>query len=285
MTAPDAEPLSARNPRVQQLRRLLGRRSARAESATFVIEGPKLVAEGLRAPLEVTEVFIEPSALASSVGDEVAALAGDRGVVVTLVAEGVIDQVGSTVSPQPCVAVARSPLATVTALVEAAAGRPIVVLVGINDPGNAGAVMRSVEAAGAGGVLALGASVDLLNPKVVRASAGSLLRLPVAAEREVMAALDVLAREGYRLIGASAGGGEPHQGGSLQGSVALVMGSETHGLDRAVGDRLDGRVTIAMAGSVESLNVAMAATLLVFEAMRGRPSGPESSGHQPDPFH
>jgi RNA methyltransferase, TrmH family len=247
--------LSARNPRVQQLRRLLGRRSARRDTGRFVIEGPRLVGDAVRAGVTVEEVFVE-------VGAEVVV---PPGVPVHEVEPGVLARVGSTVAPQPCLAVARSPLVGTDDLPSTGV---VVALVGANDPGNAGAVVRSAEAAGAAGVVLLGDAVDPLNPKVVRASAGSLFRLPVVAEPDVTDVLDRLRSKGRRLIGTSARDGEPYDDGALRGDIALVLGSETHGLAADVAARLDGVVTIPMAGDVESLNLAMAATLLLYEASR-----------------
>jgi TrmH family RNA methyltransferase len=248
--------LSTRNPRVQQLRRLLGRRSARRDTGRFVIEGPRLVADAVRAGVIVDEVFVEVGGVVPSVPSD---------VPVHEVDHGVLARVGSTVAPQPCLAVARSSLVPPDDLPSSGV---VVVLVGANDPGNAGAVIRSAEAAGAAAVVLLGDAVDPLNPKVVRASAGSLFRLAVAAEPDVGGGLDRLRSSGRRLIGTSARDGEPYDGGGLRGDVALVLGSETHGLDAEVAERLDGVVTIPMAGEVESLNLAMAATLLLYEATR-----------------
>jgi TrmH family RNA methyltransferase len=165
------------------------------------------------------------------------------------------------------VAVARSPL---VALPELPSGGTVVALVDVNDPGNAGTVIRSAEAAGAAAVVLLGESVDPLNPKVVRAAAGSLFRLPVATEPEPLVGLEAVRASGRRLVGAAARGGAPPDGETLRPPVAIVLGSESHGLASDILDRLDAQVSIPMAGGVESLNLAMAATLLVFAAAGAR---------------
>jgi TrmH family RNA methyltransferase len=254
-------PLSGRNPRIQQLRRLSGRRSARQETGRFVIEGPRLVADAVAAGLGVDEVFVAAG------GRELAEPVAAAGVPVTEVALGVLERIATTVSPQPLVAVARSPLVTVA---ELPPGGAVVVLVDVNDPGNAGTVMRSAEAAGAAGVVLLGDAVDALNPKVVRAAAGSLFRLPVAVETDPAAGVEALRGAGRRLVGAAARGGSRPDTDVLAPPVAIVLGSESHGLAPALAAVLDATVSIPMAGDVESLNLAMAATLLVFAAAAGR---------------
>ena len=138
----------------------------------------------------------------------------------------------------------------------------------ISDPGNAGTVVRSAAAAGAS-TIALGAgSVDVYNPKVVRASAGALFGVTVVEGATTVEILESAAAHGLRRLGAVANGGTPLDDVDLTGPTALVVGHEAHGLAPSL--PLDGRVTIPMREPNESLNVAMAATVLLFEAARQR---------------
>ncbi|MCY7298073.1 MAG: RNA methyltransferase, partial [Ilumatobacteraceae bacterium] len=131
------------------------------------------------------------------------------------------------------------------------------------DPGNAGTIIRSAEAAGAQAVVFTPGSVDPFNPKVVRATAGSLFRIPV-----VSAELDVLKAAGLRVLATSSHHGTAYTEADLTGRVAVVVGNEAHGVP---GDApVDGWLTIPHAAAVESLNVAMAATVLAFEVARQR---------------
>jgi TrmH family RNA methyltransferase len=187
------------------------------------------------------------------------------GAPVYEVAVGVIDRIASTVTPQPVLAVVRRrdvPLATAAGAV--AVGGFVVVAAGLADPGNLGTILRSAEAAGAGAVVVTEATVDVYNPKVVRASAGALFHVPVVVD----VALGDLSALGVPLLGAVADGGTPYDEAPLDVACALVLGSEAHGLP--VGLRLDGLVSIPHRGRAESLNVAMAATVLCFEAARRR---------------
>ena len=168
-------------------------------------------------------------------------------------ADGLIDRVASTKTPQPLLAIVQTRDAALPADASL-----VIVADRLGDPGNAGTIIRSAEAAGADAVVLTPGSVDPYNPKVVRASAGSLFRVPV-----VTAALDEVP---MRRLGTSSHHGDDYTTVDLVAPVALVIGNEAHGLS---GDTaLDGWVTIPVA--VESLNAAMAATVLVFEAARQR---------------
>jgi len=234
------------------VRRLLGRRAARQADGAFVIEGAVLLGEAVAAGVPIEAVFVEPGA----------AVPDSAGAPVHEVAPGIIARVASTVTPQPVLAVA----ARCDVALDAVAGQAsfAVVLAGVADPGNVGTILRSAEAAGADAVVLTEGSVDVFNPKVVRASAGALFRVPVVVD----VAVGSVAAVGLPLLGAVASGGVPYDEARLDRPCALVLGSEAHGLP---GDLvLDGLVSIPHAGRAESLNVAMAATVLCFEVARRR---------------
>jgi TrmH family RNA methyltransferase len=268
------EPLSAKNPRIAHLRRLSGRRRSRLEEGLFVVEGPVVVAEALAGGAALVEVFVDAGALAASRAgsavDRVVHEARDAGVAVRPVAAGVLDTVTDTVTPQGVVAVAERRTAPVDRLVGEGA---VLVLAGVADPGNAGTLVRAAEAAGAMGVVFCDGAVDPFGPKVVRAAAGSLLRLPVvevAAGASTIAALVALRSGGRRLVATQARDGRDPESVDLAAPVALVIGSEAHGLSPEVATLVDVAVTIPMAGAIESLNAAVAGALVLFEAARQR---------------
>lgn len=189
----------------------------------------------------------------------------DAGVRVHTLQEGLIERVADTVTPQPVMAIAPW---TDVSFETVAEGDFIVVCVDVRDPGNAGTVLRSAEAAGASAVVFCAGSVDVFNPKTVRASAGSLFHVPVVNGGPVDDVLATLGGWGVRRLGTDARDGTPYDEVDLRGKVALVLGNEAHGLPAGVD--LDERVTIPMAGSGESLNVGMAAAVLAFEVARQR---------------
>jgi TrmH family RNA methyltransferase len=180
------------------------------------------------------------------------------------VAAGVLERVLDTVTPQGVCAVApilTSPIEEITAHA-LATQRPMVVLDGVADPGNAGTIMRAAEASGCVGVVMTEGSVDPWSPKTVRASAGALFRSPIAL---VPALSDVA---GIDRLGTAADAEVSHLDADLTGAVAIVVGNEAHGLDPTTA--VDRWVRIDMDGPTESLNVAMAATVVLFEALRQR---------------
>jgi TrmH family RNA methyltransferase len=236
------------------------------QHSCIVVEGPRLLAEALDASLEVREVFVEdPAAWPGA----------------TLVRPGTLDRLGDAVTSQGVLAVVEAP-AQALRPGSGATGQPlaerwrpgssplVVVLVDVADPGNAGTVLRSAEAAGAAAVLFAGHGVDPLSPKVVRAAAGALFRLPFAVGADAGDVLSWLGEVGVTSLATVVDGGDDLYTADLTGPVAVVLGNEAHGLPTAVAERCDGRLTIPMAGRVESLNVAMAATVVLFEAWRQR---------------
>jgi RNA methyltransferase, TrmH family len=227
----------------------LGRRSARSDAGLFVIEGAGLLAEAARAGWTIVEQFVAPG------GTPVAA----TGAVHRLAA-GVIERVATTEHPQPVLGVAE--LRTTGGEVPTTASF-VVVGEAINDPGNAGTMIRSAEAAGADLIVFADDSVDPFNPKVIRASAGAVFHIPMLTSVDVQAVKDA----GLRLVATSSHRGTSIYDTDLRAPLALVMGNEAHGVKASL---VDSWVTIPQYGRSESLNVAMATTVLCFEVARQR---------------
>jgi RNA methyltransferase, TrmH family len=228
----------------------------------------RLVRAALDAAAEVEGVYLDsvPSAHAPGL-EELVALAVAAGVRVHELAPGVLERVADTVTPQPVLAVVRTPQATLSSLGGATF---VVVCVDVRDPGNAGAMVRVADAAGADAVVCCDGTVDPFNPKSVRASAGSVLHLPVVAGGDPAEVLGELGALGLQRVAASVRGGRPYTDIDWREPVALVFGNEAAGLAPGTAAHVDAEVTIPMAGGAESLNVAMAAAVLCFEARRRR---------------
>lgn len=184
----------------------------------------------------------------------------------TPVARGVLERVATTVTPRPVLAVARRQVAPLDALRDSSF---VVVLAALADPGNLGTIIRSAEAAGVDGVVVAG-GVDPFNPKSVRASAGTIFFVPLVLVDHGTVALDELGAWGKRRIGSRADADRRYDEIDLRGAVAMVLGSESHGIDEDVASRVDEMVSIPMAGQAESLNVAAAAAVMCFEVARQR---------------
>ncbi len=263
------EALSGRNPRLAELRRLSTSRSARRQRGVLIVEGPRLLAEALAASAVVREVYVEQA---------------ERWPGATLVRPGTLDRLGDAETSQGVLAVVDSPVLSLAGLAgrcgldgfegPGGADRFVVVLVDVADPGNAGTIVRSAEAAGADAVILAGHSVDPTSPKVVRAAAGALFRLPLAVETDVATAVRWLDEHRFTTWATIVRGGADLYDTELVGRSAVCFGSEAHGLPdellRHPGLR---HLSIPMAGGVESLNVAMAVTVTCFERQRRRRDG------------
>ena len=262
---------SIRSPRVKAARQL-ARRSARQRTRLFLAEGPQAVHEALRRPGEpglVTELFVTAPAR-SRYGELVEAAAG-HGAAVHAVSGEVMTELAQTVTPQGLLAVCRFvdvPMERLTA----AAPRLVVLLANVRDPGNAGTVLRTADAAGADGVVFSDASVDPYNSKCVRASAGSLFHLPVVAGSPLRQAAAGLRRAGLRVLAADGSAGrelddlEPGHG--LAGPTAWLFGNEAWGLPRELLALADEAVAVPIYGRAESLNLAAAAAVCLYASAR-----------------
>jgi TrmH family RNA methyltransferase len=240
------------------------RPSMRRREQAFVVEGPTLVADALDSGAQLECLFV-----AAGATEPVVARAAAAGVPVFELAAGVLERVSATVTPQPVLAIART---VDVDLSELAGASLVVVCVDVRDPGNLGTVLRSAEASGVGGIICCDGTVDVYNPKCVRASAGSLFHTRIVARGEPVTVLGTLGGWGLRRLGTRPDVGEPYHRVDLAAPTAFVLGNEAHGLSEAVATALDGWVTIPMAGRSESLNVGMAAAVLCFEAARQRAS-------------
>lgn len=245
-----------------------------------MLEGPDLVQAALLAGVAIEAVYFEaPAATAARPASAaVLALAAARGVRVVEVADGVLARVADSVTPQPVLAVAALP-DTSTDLVPVSGF--VLVLHDVRDPGNLGTAIRGADAAGAAAVVVSGESVDVFNPKSLRATAGSVFHLPVAVADSLHDVVDLLHASGRTVLGAVVRGGVPLWTAPLAAPSAVVIGGEATGLGDAERSLLDGELTIEMAGRAESLNVGVAAALVCFEALRRRPDPPSPSAPPP----
>jgi len=255
---------------LRRLRRLARDRGYRAELGTSVVEGPSLVDEAIAAERDVRFVVVPSSAVNLP---EVAALLA-RAVSLGIECGSVVDRafagLTSTRSPQPAVAEVADHHVEPGELVSLATnGCPLLVLAELADPGNAGTLVRSAEAFGAAGVLFAG-GVDPYNPKLVRAAAGSSFRLPFALVGDPQEALGLLTEAGVAVWAAVPHGGVAVVDVPTDRPAALVLGNEPRGLSNDLVMACHGRATVATTGGVESLNVAVAGSIALYELARSR---------------
>jgi RNA methyltransferase, TrmH family len=243
----------------------LKKRGLREQARRLLVEGAQATAEALDAGA-VETVFHVPGAAGRV--PAVVQNARESGAEIVDVSEAVMARLTSAVTPQGLVAVARFVDVPLREL--AAEGRVVPVLCSVRDPGNAGAIVRSADAGGAAGVVFTRASVDVYNPKTVRASAGSLFHLPVVREVEADEAVDHLRNGGAQVLAADARGESDAYEVDLSRPTALLFGNEAWGLTEEARRLADATVRVPIRGRAESLNLAAAAALLIFEAARQR---------------
>lgn len=233
----------------------------------MVVEGAELLQVALEADLAIEAVYVAPEGRDAASVAAVVDRAFARGVRVYDLAPGVIERVADTVSPQPVLAVVHFAPAE---LIDVTTCDFVVVCVDVRDPGNAGTVIRTADASGAGAVIFCDGSVDPTNPKTVRSSAGSLFHLPIVQGGDAASVLSALHDAGFTTTGTVVHAGIDYTSFSFDQRIALVLGNEASGLPDALIARLDAAVTIPMAGRAESLNVSVSAAVLCFEVLRAR---------------
>jgi TrmH family RNA methyltransferase len=255
-----------RSPRVRAVAKL-AKRSARHETGLYLLEGPQAVREALRfRPDTLDELYATPSALDRHADLREGARAA--GVEVRFATEAVIEAMADTVTPQGVIAVARQNPTSVRD-VFAASPRLIAICEEVRDPGNLGTIIRAADAAGADAVVLTGRTVDAYNPKVVRATTGSIFHVPVSVGGDLA---DVVARAhgaGLRVIAADVDGDDlltARSDGTLAQPTAWLFGNEARGLEPEALALADLALRLPIFGRAESLNLATAASVCLYES-------------------
>jgi TrmH family RNA methyltransferase len=258
---------SKQNSRVKELRRALAN-PGREKDGLAGIEGPNLLIEAVRAGLRIHCVF-------ASEGNEEwlerQALSAETKVLI--VPREVLRSALTTETPQPIAALVEPPSWTWSDLMGPRQNTPalILILAELQDPGNVGTIVRSAEAFGATGVICLSGTVSAWNPKAVRASAGSVFRVPLIATNTENAFAH-LRESGIEVLVATPVAGLSADRARLSNPVAFLIGNEGSGVPEKIAALADGAITIPCPGPVESLNAAIAAGVLLYEASRQRPT-------------
>jgi RNA methyltransferase, TrmH family len=262
---------SIRSPKVKAARQL-AKRALRLRARSFLAEGPQAVEAALTRGGVVSQLFITAAARARHA--DLADQAARQGAQVLAVSGEVMAELAQTITPQGVLAVCRYidiPLARLAA----SGPRLVVILVNVRDPGNAGTVLRTADAAGADGVIFSDASVDPYNSKCVRATAGSLFHLPLVMDVPVAGAVSAMREVGLRILAADGRASRsldetgPDEPGSLLGRpTAWMFGNESWGLPAGLLALADDAVAVPIYGKAESLNLAAAAAVCLYASAR-----------------
>jgi len=252
---------SRQNRRIKTIR---GLRACKDEFA--FLEGPHLVEELLGAGLELVEVLVTPEFLATEAGRALADRLPRSRLVVT---ESVLTSLTEAVAPQGVLAIAELPRSGVEVLPRVSGG-VYLLLDRVQDPGNLGALARSAEATSVAGIALAPGCAHPNHPKALRASAGSLLRVPVAVGTDLDSVRAHLSELSPAVVALEPDGGDDLYEAELEGCLVLVLGSEGSGLPAELRSQADLRITIPLAQPVESLNVTVAASVVLHELARRR---------------
>ena len=262
------------NPLVKQLRQAFARAEL-TDAGDCAIEGLRILEEAIRSGLRFSSVFFRESAQAAA--DRLLPQIGAQ-VETLLLPDKLFDSLVPSESPQGVAALVRLKEFSLDDVLERLQVGPIVVLAGLQDPGNLGTILRSAEAFGSAGIVLGEGTVSPFNSKVVRASAGSVFRLPTihgqtshgksAAKLEEVSAK--LRAQGVRLIATSSHKGTQLDQADLKGATAIFFGNEGSGLPRDVMAKMDESIAIPHTAQVESLNAGVAASIVLYEAARQR---------------
>jgi RNA methyltransferase, TrmH family len=259
--------LGIRSPRVKAARQL-GKKAFRERGRSFLAEGPQAVREALRQPGVLTELFVTRQGAGRH--PELAAAAAGQGIAVHEISGEVMAELAQTITPQGLLGVCRFVDVPLASLLQAQP-QLVTVLANVRDPGNAGTVLRTADAAGADGVIFAAASVDPYNSKCVRSSAGSLFHLPVVAGAPLAETIGRLRESGVQVLAADGSATQvldDAAGPDLTRPTAWLFGNEAWGLPDDVLALADTAVAVPIYGSAESLNLAAAAAVCLYASAR-----------------
>lgn len=260
---------SLQNPKIKYIRKL-AQRNFRQKERKLVVEGIRLVEEALTSHWH-TETFVyTEEGVQGERGEKLLKLAVQRKADIFQVPQSIMKELSDTETPQGVLAVLWQPELALADVLPSGRQPLVVVVDGVQDPGNLGTIIRSADAAGAGGVILLKGTVDLYNPKTLRSTMGSLFHLPIVPVEDVEKALKYLTSVGLTLVVGEPVGGVPLFSTDLTIPVGLVVGNEGAGPRPEVFQYRHRKVTIPMPGRAESFNVAMASAILLYEVVRQR---------------
>jgi RNA methyltransferase, TrmH family len=247
-----------------QAARKLQRRKGRAAARAFLIEGLTLLQDAITAGAEVTEVFVEDGPDRAPVEE----ICASNGITLYRVDRQVGRLLAQTVTAPGVVAVVRFPD---IALADISSEADLVLVVAeVRNPGNAGTLVRSAAAAGAGAVIFSQRAVDPFAPKTIRSAAGTIFRVPLVLDEKLERAIALLRQHGFVVAAADARAELTPEGCDMTRPIAFIVGNEAHGIPKGIEGSVDQVIGIPMPGSAESLNVAVAGSILLFEAVRQR---------------
>lgn len=254
---------STSNAKVKKLVNLVQKAKLRHSEGVFIVEGIKMF---LEAPVEqIKEVYISESLMEKERLEKLAHVRYET------VSDEVFKKISDTQTPQGVLCVMKMPAYALKDMLKGKRNKPLLmVLEDIQDPGNLGTILRAGEGAGIDGVIMTKNTVDIFNPKVIRATMGSIYRVPFLITQNITQTIRDLKAEGVTVYAAHLDESVDYDTCDYTGAAAFLIGNEGNGLRRETADMADRYIKIPMKGQVESLNAAMASVILMYEAARQR---------------
>lgn len=257
---------SASNAQIRKIEALLKKSKERRMQNAFVIEGKKMFEEVLQRKELLIKAYFSEQYVKEEYPDGV-----PKELPHEILSASVFLAVSETVTPQGVLAIVRMPEYSLEEILEKTRGEnggTLLLLENVRDPGNLGTMIRTAEAADIAGIVLSRESVDVYNPKVIRSTMGAVFRVPVLYAEDFYSLLGQLTEDGVRLFAAHLKGTKDFTDADYTGRVGILIGNEANGLTKEASLLAKEKVLIPMAGSVESLNAAVAAALLMYEAFR-----------------
>ena len=261
--------LQKNNEKIKYLRKL-SRRQFRWQQKQFIIEGVRFTETLLQSCQPVEALFYAPKLQNSKRGNALLEQAGEQKTPCWLVSDELLNQLSDTGASQGVLALVNMLDHQLEDLLPENKPALVVLVDGVQDPGNLGTIIRTADALGATGVILLKGTVDLYNPKTLRSTMGSLFHLPVITVENKLAMIKLLRQNGLKLVIGQPQGGVPISQVDLSQPIALVVGNEASGSTAETLEMADAKITIPLSGKAESLNVAVACAIILYETTRQR---------------
>ena len=247
----------------------LSEKKYRDREGLYILEGPNMIREALLNSGKARFIFLRAEST-SDEAREIAEKADAQGLAVYEVSDSVYNKVSQTETPQGILAVLEKPQRTRDSFFKDCADKNLIVIDRVQDPGNIGTLLRTAEAAGMGGAVVIKGSGDPFSPKAVRAASGATERFPIIFTESVNDCLALLKANGKKIFATAMAGSTVYYKADLKKNAAIVVSNEGNGASSDILDGADEIISIPMEGKTESLNVAIASGIIMFESRRQR---------------
>ncbi|HHW48412.1 MAG TPA: 23S rRNA (guanosine(2251)-2'-O)-methyltransferase RlmB [Clostridiaceae bacterium] len=258
---------SSKNPLIKEVKSLK-KRKCREDKNLFFVEGIKITEEALKENAEIVRVLVSEEFVSKENSAPLMRAIESRGYKCFILPEKLFKEISDTETPQGIMAVVRAKHSGINEIIHE--NSSLIILDAIQDPGNMGTIIRTADAAGFDGIIISRGCVDIYNPKVIRATMGSVFRVPFHFSENLADTIRTLKSRDIRVVAAHLKGDKNYFELDMKGKIALVIGNEASGISDEVTVLADDLVLIPMAGRTESLNASVAAGLLMYEVLRQR---------------